>query len=484
MVLKPELSDREIEILRLVATGVSNKEIAVKLTISPNTVKVHLRNVFSKIGASSRTEAALFAVRMGYVAPEAASPVLGPGMPAGSAVDIEPGEEGAPAGEAPAPEDPDEAALSLPVVLTRPAIEVHPRSAHAYPAWPVWLALGVMLVIVLTLVSLAFTHSGPFALQSLPTQTPSPTQPAAQSSTYTRWSESSGLPEGRDGMGAAVYEGAIYVIGGETAQGVTGSTLRYRTTSGGWESLAKKPTPVSDVHAAVIGEQIYVPGGRAANGQPVSVLEVYSPRLDRWDSLTPLPVPLSGYALAAYEGRLYLFGGWDGKNYSAAVYTFDPAEKTWQTRTPLPSARAFAAAAVIESKIYVIGGFDGQNSLRATLAYFPQRDRNGDQPWDNLAPLPEGRYGMGATALAGMVYLVGGLNNAGQSSDLSPVQYQALNDRWTAFERAPQAVGDRSELLALDTRLHVLGGKAPAGLMSNHLTYQAIYTIAVPSIQQ
>ena len=64
MASEVELSDREIEILRLVATGVSNKEIAYQLGISPNTVKVHLRNVFTKIGAASRTEAALTAVRL------------------------------------------------------------------------------------------------------------------------------------------------------------------------------------------------------------------------------------------------------------------------------------------------------------------------------------------------------------------------------------------------------------------------------------
>ena len=45
-------------------------------------------------------------------------------------------------------------------------------------------------------------------------------------------------------------------------------------------------------------------------------------------------------------------------------------------------------------------------------------------------------------------------------------------------------MGDRPALLALETRLHVLGGETSSGLLANHLTYQAIYTIAIPSIQQ
>src|SRR5512143_1919021 len=62
-----ELSERELEILKLLATGLSNKEIASQLFLSVNTVKVHLRNIFAKLGVQSRTEATVIAIQLGYV---------------------------------------------------------------------------------------------------------------------------------------------------------------------------------------------------------------------------------------------------------------------------------------------------------------------------------------------------------------------------------------------------------------------------------
>jgi two-component system, NarL family, nitrate/nitrite response regulator NarL len=62
------LSERETAVLEAVARGLSNREIGRQLWISEQTVKFHLRNVYRKLGISSRTEAARYAYRTGRVA--------------------------------------------------------------------------------------------------------------------------------------------------------------------------------------------------------------------------------------------------------------------------------------------------------------------------------------------------------------------------------------------------------------------------------
>jgi DNA-binding NarL/FixJ family response regulator len=59
---KPLLSDREMEVVQLVAQGFHNKEIDGKLFISEQTVKNHLHNIFDKLGVSDRLELALYAI--------------------------------------------------------------------------------------------------------------------------------------------------------------------------------------------------------------------------------------------------------------------------------------------------------------------------------------------------------------------------------------------------------------------------------------
>ncbi len=62
-----KLTERETEVLRLLAQGKANKEIAAALVIGEKTVKTHVSNILSKLGVASRTQAALYAVRVGLV---------------------------------------------------------------------------------------------------------------------------------------------------------------------------------------------------------------------------------------------------------------------------------------------------------------------------------------------------------------------------------------------------------------------------------
>ena len=64
------LSDREVDIIKLAARGMTNKEIADELHLSRRTVEGNLRSIFNKLGVGSRTEAVLYGIRKGWLALE------------------------------------------------------------------------------------------------------------------------------------------------------------------------------------------------------------------------------------------------------------------------------------------------------------------------------------------------------------------------------------------------------------------------------
>ena len=70
--IEDPLSEREVKILRHIAEGRSNKEIARRLSVSPDTVKADLKSVFAKLDVADRTAAVVIAARRGYIGLEAA----------------------------------------------------------------------------------------------------------------------------------------------------------------------------------------------------------------------------------------------------------------------------------------------------------------------------------------------------------------------------------------------------------------------------
>jgi DNA-binding NarL/FixJ family response regulator len=72
--LAAHLTQREIDILRALAEGLSNAEIAARVWLSPETVKTHVKSILGKLGVRDRTQAVVWAYRTGFVDPAADHP--------------------------------------------------------------------------------------------------------------------------------------------------------------------------------------------------------------------------------------------------------------------------------------------------------------------------------------------------------------------------------------------------------------------------
>jgi N-acetylneuraminic acid mutarotase len=333
----------------------------------------------------------------------------------------------------------------------------------------IWIIIPIVLLALAFLVTLG---------RDLFFPSPTPT-PVALANVPDRWQELAPMPEARKEMAAVAYDGNIYAIAGEGPEGVSGSVFRYLTEEDRWERLHDKPTPVADVEGALIGEKIYVPGGRLADGSPTDILEIYDPRQDTWEMGAPLPKPISAYAMADFEGKLYLFGGWDGKKALADVYVYDPEDDVWGEGTPMAIARQDAGAVALADKIVLLGGKNASGSLKDAMAYFPSRDSGNDDPWEPFVDLPAENYDFGVASIYDSIYVVGGITY----DDLDENQAWMLTEEdWVSFQTAQDFIGHPTTLSAQGSLLVLLNSREPF-TQTQVWTYQAFYySIYIPYV--
>jgi len=89
----------------------------------------------------------------------------------------------------------------------------------------------------------------------------------------------------------------------------------------------------------------------------LGVNEVYDAHTDRWETRAPMPTPRSGISAAAFNARVYVFGGKAPEGTFDAVEVYDPGNDRWSTAgTPMPTARHGLGSAVVGGHIFVIAG--------------------------------------------------------------------------------------------------------------------------------
>ncbi|NLS78504.1 MAG: hypothetical protein GXY76_14725 [Chloroflexi bacterium] len=391
------LSGRELEILALVATGVTNAQIASVLDISPNTVKVHLRNIFAKLEVESRTEATTLAIRQGWIRVDAA-PDTAP-------------ESGQVAGRA---------------QYEEPQRRWEPLSLWRRAAF-VALALVALAVGLWPRSGLSPARQGDAFADHATTMSGNAPRPGV-----SRWTEGAQMPTPRARLAFVALNGLLYAIGGDSAQGISDLVEVYDPAADLWSRGASKPTAVANIGAVAWQGKLYIPGGYTTTGAATAALEIYDPQADTWSRGPDLPEPLFGYALAVAGDTLLVFGGSDGSSYRDTTYSYDLVSERWSVGARAGTLRAFAAAATGDGgEVYLLGGWDGENELNLCQRYDPQAAAAGEQPWSVCAPMLSRRAGLAATLAAGQVYAIGG----GWENPLYyNEKYDPRNDMWASVE--------------------------------------------------
>jgi DNA-binding CsgD family transcriptional regulator/N-acetylneuraminic acid mutarotase len=469
-VLENPLSEREMEVARLLVTGATNGEIARELVISPHTVKVHVRNVFDKLQVSSRTEASMLLVKRGWVTV--------PGVEVG-------------AGETPAPEVEE---ATIPQVEPLPDREAEPRP---WQLGIVMAALAVALVILL-LPAWITTPKSTLGLLSDSGQTVLG-QPVLNNLPY-RWEIQPPLSQPRSRLAAVEVEGQIYAIGGEDEVGMPLDLVEiYDLASKQWRLGAPLPSPRANLALTISGDDLIVAGGSRLDPASSEVLAAgddslaganiasllyddmarYNRAEDGWSEGGKLPMPLAGTALAAHGDMLYLLGGWNGQQMQDAVWQLplakfeDATAEDWEVVTHLPQAVAWFGAAMVDDLLYVVGGFDGRQELADCATY---NVTTGE--WRQLTSLNYPRGGVnlvydGITVLA----LGGGWASTIQSHE----RYDALTNQWTTIASPISGEWRHFGAAANEGSVYILGGWSGAYL-DMHVQFQSTFRALLPVI--
>jgi len=306
------------------------------------------------------------------------------------------------------------------------------------------------------------------AAQQAPAQDAEPAPPASGFTLSGPWRTGPDLAHARSGLSATVLDAKIFAAGGAGLTAPRDDFEVYDPETGRWSPREPLPVGLERFAMATFDERVWVAGGYTAEGgsEPSAQVWTFDPETNRWSPEAALPGPKASFSMIALDGRLYALGGEDG---ASGMFVYDPENGGWTAAdAPLHTNRRGAAALSVDGEIWLIGGAaEGEASARVDV-FDPETGA-----WRDGPALPEPRAGHAAAALDGVVHVFGG-RSADMRRTLS--DHLALVDGAWREEAAMPAPRTEAAGAALDGEIWLIGGGAGAGFFA---PFTAVDTVDV-----
>ena len=170
--------------------------------------------------------------------------------------------------------------------------------------------------------------------------------------------------------------------------------------------------------------------------------------LDQWSILPSMLRVRSDAACVAFDGKIYVIGGFDGEQIHSSVEIFNPRTEEWSFGPQLNHARSGVKACVYHDKIFVIGGYDGIERLKSVEVLDPASSPN----WQYLinSQLLVRRSNFAVTVTDDKILVAGGYDGHGVTN-----KTEMYDDKTKVWKRTKPMSLERSalEMVTLDNYL-------------------------------
>ena len=135
------------------------------------------------------------------------------------------------------------------------------------------------------------------------------------------------------------------------------------------KTLAALKVGMIESEAVCIKDKVYIFGGYNDNMDLIRSVQRYSAATEAWNEVAEIPGRRAGYRVCAFTNKIYIVGGYVGRNSLDSCLQFDTKDHEWKAVGRMNDLRKHAAVTAFEGELVVSGGYNGNNDLKSVESY-------------------------------------------------------------------------------------------------------------------